>query len=98
MKIWNLYETFNNSLNHDEDSRYNAVCKDIITEDNSYNVANTELYVKLVKNSLSLPNLKCSGMSPFEWRRNLNSLLYYQMKPYIFRDDIIKRIFHELKS
>lgn len=85
-------------MNHDKDSRYNTVCKDIITEDNIYKVENTELCAKLVKNSVSLSNLKGSVISPFERRRNLNSRLFYQIKPDIFTNDIIKKIFNELKS
>ncbi|SBS82100.1 PIR Superfamily Protein [Plasmodium ovale curtisi] len=96
--IWGLYDIFNSSLNSNDSSRYNAICKGIITEDNLEKPLKTELCMKLLRNLVTLSYMTIPEMNFNDRCRNLNDWLFYQTKQIIIDDNVISKIFGELEE
>lgn len=81
-----------------DESTYNTVCETIINDENINKQENRNLWIKRLNILVSLFNEPNGNKRIEKLCKNFNTWLYYQIKPFMFTDELVREFFGKLKK
>ncbi|KMZ99327.1 hypothetical protein PVNG_02210 [Plasmodium vivax North Korean] len=96
-KIWNLYEEFNQTVDHTDNDKvnYDSMCDKIMQNVHDEREWYKDLCIKLMRNLGTFSSVYNKSIYNSERCKNINSWLYYIIKDYEVNQAVITNIFEE---